>query len=156
MNIQPVSKSTLVIAANLTNANFFTLAKSKWMFDTNKNSTTILLYNSLKSSGQTVFAASDTAGGTSDPITEVTPAFYPVATKGAECGAVVTSLSWADQNLGSGYEWVKLASGVFFVSGLLNSSETLSNNPFNTAAGRNFTAGGCWSGSFSAEVAPTY
>lgn len=101
--------------------------------------------------------------GTSDVEDIVTPAFFPVATKGAECAAICNSLNWADQNLEAGYEFVQvLYSAVvgasrFFVSGVLNSSQTLSNDPFGTqgeAQGLLTRQAACWSGAYSVGVNP--
>ena len=89
-------------------------------------------------------------GGTSNPIKQVQPAFYPFATKGAECAAIVKSLDWADANLEQGYEWIQTndsATKNYFVSGVLNSSETDFNNPFATGASLPFLNGACWEGS---------
>ena len=92
------------------------------------------------------------AGGTSNPIKQVQPAFYPFATQGAECAAVVKSLDWADANLEQGYEWIQVNDSTtknYFVSGILNSSETDFNNPFETGAALPFLNGTCWEGSYS-------
>ena len=95
-------------------------------------------------------------GGTSSPVTNVHPAYFPVATKGAECAALVTDLSWADSNLFAGYEYflVETKNGTtsYFVSGILNSSQTEANDPFERAKG--FAAGCCWSGDYTVGLQP--
>ncbi len=113
--------------------------------------------------GATLKGATGIAG-TSDTEDIITPAFFPVATKGAECAAICSSLAWADQNLEGGYEFVQvLYSAVagasrFFVSGVLNSSQTLSNDPFGAqgeAAGLlSGRQAACWSGVYSVGVNP--
>lgn len=98
------------------------------------------------------------AGGTSAPITNVHPAYFPVATKGAECAAVVTDLSWADSNLFAGYEYfvlnTKSGTTQYFVSGILNSSQTEANDPFEVKSGRDFVNGCCWSGDYTVGLQP--
>lgn len=77
-------------------------------------------------------------------VIEVTPEFYPYATKGAECAAFVTDLSWADNNLNS-YEYVKTDNGAtlqgWLVFGVLNSTKTEFNDPFGSSLVQNAT---CW------------
>ena len=83
--------------------------------------------------GQTVLDDGVLVAGTSDPVDSINPSFYPVATKDSECAALVTSLSWADRNLRAGYEWCNTWDGtkkIYFVSGILNSSQTDANDPF--------------------------
>lgn len=101
--------------------------------------------------------------GTSDDEDVVTPAFYPVATKGAECAAICSSLTWADRNLEGGYEYIYLLYSAtagaerYFVSGVLNSSQTLSNDPFGTqgvAQGLISGQAACWDSVYSVGVNP--
>lgn len=103
------------------------------------------------------------AGGTSAPITNVHPAYFPVATKGAECAALVTNLSWADSNLYAGYEYFILSDTgtgaarrvTYFVSGILNSTQTEANDPFGTqGAAIGFQSGCCWSGDYTVGLNP--
>ena len=97
-------------------------------------------------------------GGTSAPVTNVHPAYFPVATKGAECAAFVTNLSWADNNLYAGYEWftVQTAQGVtkYFVSGILNSSQTEANDPFDASDSPGVTSACCWNGDYTVGLQP--
>lgn len=94
-------------------------------------------------------------GGTSNPTKSVQPAYFPFATQGAECAAVVKSLDWADANLEQGYEHMLTnndsTNGTIFVSGVLNSSETDFNNPF---SGTDFLTGCCWEGDYQSGVNP--
>ena len=69
-------------------ADLYTASKAKWIL---VSSTKANVYLDEKASGDTKFATSVLAG-TSVPATEVQPEFFPVATKGAECGALVTCL----------------------------------------------------------------
>ena len=100
----------------------------------------------------------DLVGGTSSPITNVHPAYFPVATKGAECAAVVTDLSWADNNLFAGYEYftlnVKSGTTQYFVSGILNSSQTEANDPFNASDAPGIVKAANWSGDYSVGLQP--
>lgn len=104
--------------------------------------------------GQTKF--DNVIAGTSVPAEVVQPAFYPVATRGAECGAIVASLTWADKNLAKGYEFVAVVftSGratKWFVSGVLNSTQTDANDPFGTEGqsdGLVSGQGSCWAGPY--------
>ena len=97
-------------------------------------------------------------GGTSEPVRNVHPAYYPVATKGAECAAVVTNLSWADNNLAQGYEWFAFntTSGTtkYFVSGILNSSQTQANDPFDSSDAPGIVNGCCWAGDYTVGLNP--
>lgn len=97
-------------------------------------------------------------GGTSAPVTNVHPAYFPVATKGSECAATVTNLSWADNNLYAGYEWfaVNTASGTttYFVSGILNSSQTQANDPFDPADAPGVVSACCWNGDYTVGLQP--
>lgn len=93
-------------------------------------------------------------GGTSSPVKSVTPSYFPFATEGAECAALVTTLSWADNNLASGYEWLQLNVGAsikYFVSGILTSSETEFNDPFSATG---FSQGCCWEGAYAVGINP--
>ena len=132
-------------------ADLYTAAKASWQL----NSTTVAyLLLSEVADGQTKFSASP-QGGTSNPATNVQPEFYPVATKGAEAGCIVNTLSWADKNLESGYEWVQLSSGTYFVSGVMNSSQTLANDPFDsTKGGAGIIQSANWNGLYSQGVNP--
>jgi hypothetical protein len=97
------------------------------------------------------------SGGTSSPVLNVHPAYFPVATKGAECAAYVDDLSWADNNLFAGYEYFVVTSGsgrtTYFVSGILNSSQTEANDPFaSTQVGSPNAC--CWAGDYTVGLQP--
>lgn len=99
----------------------------------------------------------DEAGGTSAPVLNVTPQYYPYATDGAECAAIVKNLTWADNNLETGYEYLLLtpASGSnpaqYFVSGVLNSTKTQFNDPFGSS---DVTFAVNWAGNFAVGINP--
>lgn len=105
-------------------------------------------------------------GGTSSPIVNVHPAYFPVATKGAECAAIVTTLAWADANLFAGYEYFILedkrdgtgkGAVAYFVSGILNSSQTQANDPFDPSKGGTGIVAGegcCWAGDYTVGLNP--
>lgn len=139
------------IATTPNSADLFTCAKGKWIVQ----STKAQVYLDEKAVGQTKFPETSKVAGTSVPAENVQPSFYPVATAGAECAAIVTSLTWADKNLLEGYEWVGVVytSGratKYLVSGVLNSTQTLSNDPFGTqGASDGFVEGACWKGLYS-------
>jgi len=80
----------------------------------------------------------------------IDPSYFPVCTKGAECGALVTKVSWAHQNLAA-FEWIQLETNLYFVTGILNSSQTDANDPF--AAGEVDDAI-CWAGSYVPGLNP--
>ncbi len=83
----------------------------------------------LKATGTKLCASTDEIGGSSIPLVAVEPSYYPKAMAGAECGAVVSTLDWANLNLHKGYQYVVTKRG-FFVSGVLNSTQTDANDPF--------------------------
>lgn len=140
------SMATLTQAGDL-----FTMAKANWVLD----STYSYLYMSeIAQNATTVFQGSAVAG-TSAPAANVQPDYYPVATKGAEAGCIVSTLSWADKNLEEGYEWVALATGKYFVSGVMNSSQTLANDPFDAAkGGSGIIAPANWDSNYAVGVNP--
>ena len=77
---------------------------------------------------------------------------------GSECGAVCDSLNWADDNLFAGYEYMLIertsaTDALYFVSGILNSSQTLSNDPF-TVAVKSFQFGACWNAEYAVGLNP--
>ena len=151
MEIRLVTKAQ--INAATTGADLFSLAKASFMFDTDKSAPGITAYVSVTGEGNAILTG-DLLAGTSTATTNVAPSYFPVATFGAECGAVVTDLAWADQNLNKGYEYIVTTIGqasTFFVSGVLNSTQTLSNDPF---AQSQVTAAACWTSLYSAGVNP--
>lgn len=87
--------------------------------------------------------------GDNEGVEVLSPEFYPYATEGAECAAFVTDLAWADQNLQE-YEYIKTDNGStksgFIVFGVLNSTKTEFNDPFETGSASLFQKGACWNG----------
>lgn len=151
MEIRLVTKAQINSATS--GADLFSLAKASFMFDVVKASASVLAYVSLTGEGNTILTG-DLLAGTSTATQNVAPAYFPVATFGAECGAVVNDLSWADQNLNKGYEYIVTSIGQatsFFVSGVLNSTQTLSNDPF---AQSQVTSASCWTSSYAQGVNP--
>lgn len=147
-------KATLSTVASTTSAqNLFTCARGAWIV----NGTDATVYLDEVAQGQTLFDATTQIAGTSEPAEAVQPAFYPVATKFAECAAIVSDMQWADKNLNKGYEFMTLAVdattrlGVtFFVSGVLNSTQTQANDPFGSeGVAQGLTTGACWAGAYS-------
>lgn len=118
-----LSSATLVLSA----ADLYTLANGNLLIDNRANTTAISGAYYVKAQGSTILGL--VLGGDSNPVIEVQPSYYPKAIMGAECGAVISDLSWADQNLVDGYQFVQTARG-YFVSGVLNSSQTDANDPF--------------------------
>lgn len=151
-----IYKTTLRSVGTMTqNDDLYCIAKNQVIPLGNGTGTTdfAILYVNVKPDGLTQ-SIGVKIGGTSSPTQSVTPSYFPFATEGAECAAIVSSLSWSDNNLAAGYEYIQLnvgASIAYFVSGILTSSETDFNDPF-TAAG--FTQGCCWEGSYSVGLNP--
>lgn len=119
----------------------------------------LLLYASVLPEGITTSLFKEIAG-TSAAVLSVSPQYYPFATDGAECGALVNNLSWANDNLETGYEYIQLVQrdasksidAVYFVSGILNSSKTDFNDPFDTSKGVVFAAN--WAGEYAVGLNP--
>lgn len=148
MEIKRLTLSTLGLSPKA--GDLYTMAKASWLLD----STSAYLYLTQIANAQTLFGGASVAG-TSVPAVNVQPDFYPVATKGAEAGCIVASLSWADNNLMEGYEWVFLSAGKYFVSGIMNSSQTLSNDPFDaTGGGTGIIDPANWASEYSVGVNP--
>lgn len=131
------------LAALTTGADLCTIARASWLHVTSdsKNSAPfpeVQLFYYETAEGNAISGAGTRVAGNSVPVENVNPSFYPVATAGSECAAILsTSLAWADTNLMAGYEWSLLIDGGatpansrYFVSGVLNSSQTLANDPF--------------------------
>lgn len=147
MENQQITLATFGTSPN--SADLYTASKAKWIV---VSSTKANVYLGEKAQGDTKFTGQALAG-TSTPAVEVQPEFFPVATKGAECGAIVSALTWADKNLEGGYEYVKLGTiggaTAIFVSGVLNSTQTLANDPFGTQGSRDgLTTAACWAGAY--------
>lgn len=137
-----------------TNDDLFALAKNSVIpLGYGATSDEMVIYTSIEPNNARFLGI--LAGGSSQPIQTVTPAYFPYATAGSECAAIVSTLDWADNNLAEGYEWLQLNNGAgteaYFVSGVLTSSETQFNDPF-AAAG--FTKGCCWAGDYKIGVNP--
>lgn len=136
-------------------SDFFTLSKASWAFDFGGQRSHVINYATEQAEGQSIQLSTEVLAGNSIPVLQCAPSYFPVATQGAECGAIVTTLGWADANLLKGYEFAKLATDVYFVSGILNSTQSLSNDPFDaTKGGVGFTNGACWSGTYSSQMNP--
>ena len=94
------------------------------------------------------------------PVTSVAPSYFPVATAGSECAAVVKSLSWADSNLLTGYDYIlynpksAAADKRYFVTGILNSSQTQANDPFSSTTYPDVVKACCWAGNFVSGINP--
>lgn len=90
--------------------------------------------------------------GNNVPPEVVQPAYYPVATLGAECGVTLSNLTWAENNL-IDFEYVQYGAALYFVTGVLNSSQTQANDPF-AASQPGFLTGVCWAGSYVPGLMP--
>lgn len=147
-------------------AGMFTIATNQFIPSPSSTTKTIATscwtaYISLKDNEANLATYGLTVGGNNTPVLSVQPKFYPVATRGAECSALVTSLNWADLNL-SNYEYmlVSLTQGgdaIYFVTGVLNSSQTQANDPFGTegeAQGLVSGNGCCWAGTYTEGLNP--
>jgi len=149
MDILRLTLNTLDTAPN--SGDLFSMAKAAWIIT---SSTQAHLYITEKAQSNTKFNG-QASGGTGAPALNVQPDFYPVATKGAEAGCIVSTLSWADNNLEEGYEWVFLEAGKYFVSGVMNSSQTLANDPFDAAKGGDgIIDAACWASTYRSGVNP--
>ena len=144
----------LGIAAETLASNFFTLSKASWLMSGAKADYDFIIYSQLQAESQTALGATTIQGGNTNTMSVISPTFYPFATEGAEMGGIVDDLSWADNNLEVGYEWIAVSATQYFVSGVLNSSQTLFNNPFEIASTRAFISGACWAGRFQSQVNP--
>lgn len=132
------------IAASPSAANLFTLAVART--ELGATNQTYVFYSSEEATGQTILSASNRIAGDDLAVPQVTPDFFPYATAGAECAAIVTGLTWAEQNL-SAFEFILVdkVKGDYFVTGILNSSKTEFNDPFAATA---LAAATCWSGGY--------
>ena len=126
----------------------YTLANANIQVTAPADASPISAIVAVEATNQTVFAKANIIGGTSNPVEEVAPAYYPKAVMGAECAAHVSSLTWADQNLNTGYQYVKTERG-YFVAGILNSTQTDANDPFDSTlifngSQQGSKQAGCW------------
>lgn len=170
MKINQLTNAQLT-AVTLTGADLYSLAKARYIplgialkgqpAGTDRH----VVYINQYASGSPLFNTllAENFGGTQDTESVDFPSFYPVATKGAECAAVVSSLTWANKNLVTGFEFMYCvysatsANNRYFVSGILNSSQTLSNDPFGTqgvADGLISGLAACWSSGYEQGVNP--
>jgi hypothetical protein len=128
-------------ASTITSGDLFTIAVNTMEVN---GADSYALYVTLKADS-TKNLLSNELGGDNQGIKSITPEFYPYATEGAECAAFVTDLSWADNNLND-YEYVVTDNGStksgYLVFGVLNSSKTQFNDPFEAKGG--FEKGACW------------
>lgn len=149
MDILKITFSTF--ASNPNAADLYTASRASWLI--NSTSAAYVILNET-ADGNSKFGLSPIAG-TSQPAMNVQPEFYPVATKGAEAGCTVTTLAWADKNLEAGYEWVQLGSSAYFVSGVMNSSQTLANDPFDASkGGAGIVTSANWNAAYNQGVNP--
>lgn len=152
MDIQLIANSS--IAASTSNADLFTLAVNNVIPMSAQNA---LVYVNKVANGYAL--TNEEVAGTSSPTLQCSPSFFPLETKGAECAAVLSagSLAWADQNLESGYEYMKLVedtasrTSTYFVSGVLNSDKEEFNKPFEDS---DVLHACCWDGEFAIGVNP--
>lgn len=110
-------------------ADLYTLANANVMLSKNPSRDSIGVIAACAADGQTILNPAGVFGGTSVPVVQVQPSYYPKAVKGAECAAQVLTLDWANENLEAGYQWLK-TNGGYFVAGVLNSTQTDANDPF--------------------------
>ena len=148
------------ISARTTGADLYTIAKASYVpgFNTTPanpvGADIAYYYVSVYANGQAVFNLATPVAGTTISELAVSPSFFPVSTKGAECGAIVNSLSWADRNLYEGYEFIVLVfAGAprYFVNGVCNFTTNEAYNPFTQAE---VIAVACWDASHEVGVNP--
>ena len=147
-----LTSATLVLDTD----DIYTLANCNLLIDADPSTTPLTAVAHLRSGGEKILG--DEFGGSSVPLLVVQPSYYPKAMSGAECGAHLTSIDWANLNLHKGYQYVKTARGVF-VSGVLNSTQTESNDPFDSADIIAVTQGGepqaaCWKEAYAVTYNP--
>ena len=166
MDVYLLDEIKMLALAQNSNSDKFNLAVNELtasMYnDGSKDKTSFAVYVQQADNGQ--FGVTGTSYiqpiSTSTPVRSVAPSFFPVATAGAECGAEVKNLSWADSNLLTGYDSVLLnpssnaASQRWFVTGILNSSQTQANDPFSSTTYPDLVGACCWAGNFVSGVNP--
>lgn len=136
----------------LSSANLYTLANANMYLTADPSRDPISAIVAYAAQGQTIFPAAANYAGTSVPVVNVQPAYYPKAIKGAECAAHVSTLDWANENLNQGYQWCKTGAG-YFVAGVLNSTQTDANDPFaSTDILTNQVA--CWKEEYGISINP--
>lgn len=142
------------VGLTLSSADLYTLANANTLVTAHPGTEKVSTIAAVLADGQTVL--SKAIGGTSIPPKLVQPAYYPKAVKGAECAAHLTRLDWANENLEAGFQYVPTGVG-FFVAGVLNSTQTQANDPFDNAdivglVGSKQVA--CWQDPYSVTINP--
>jgi hypothetical protein len=128
------------------------------MIPSAKNAMTV--YLTQRVAGSTLFPSSQEYGGNSQPAVGVSPTYFPFATAGSECAALISDLSWAHNNLELGFEYILCddTAGAlsYFVTGVLTSSETEFNDPFEPLGTKNgaVVIASCWASSFAPGLNP--
>lgn len=122
----------LSVPTTFTAADLYTLGNANVLLSANPSRGSVGVIAGVLADGQTILDPASIFGGTSVPAQVVQPAYYPKAVKGSECAAQVLTLDWANENLEAGYQWLK-TNGGYFVSGVLNSTQTDANDPFSSA-----------------------
>jgi hypothetical protein len=144
MKIVSITKTSIYNGSarttSLNTADMATIAMNNVLF--NDDDKVNIYLSTICQGASSVITSASEQGGTGQGEPEVNPQFFPYATEGAQCAAVVTTLDWANNNLEADYEYIRCSTG-YLVSGTLTSTETEFNNPFDTAGGQ-FIAGGCW------------
>lgn len=162
MNIYTLGQTSLVSMLSATDG-LFTLAVNNVIPSTTSTQTSsstqitsnqcFTLYEAISSGSKISGYGGVLTGGNNTAVVEVKPHFFPVATAGAECAAQVTDLGWADSNL-TDYEWIALntQAGIqYFVTGVLNSSQTQANDPF---AKSEVVRAACWAAGYAEGLNP--
>jgi hypothetical protein len=155
----------------LSSADLYSIAKARFIPNTIANvkqpaaTDKHAVYINQYASGSSLFNTllTEAPAGTQEEESVDFPGYFPVATKGSECAAVVSSLTWANKNLFPGYEFIWLlfsatpASNRYFVSGVLNSSQTQANDPFGTQGQADGLLAGqaaCWASGYTDGLNP--
>lgn len=172
MDVYLCNSEDVTLMAAGTNDDLFNIAVNEFtsslLYASTKVDVQYTFYVAIASNGQ--FASDLTTMttyqhvGNNIPVQSVAPAYFPVATAGAECAVVLEdSLSWADNNLLTGYDWFLInpqaskADQRYFVTGILNSSQTEANDPFSGGTGGTYPdvqKACCWAGNFVSGVNP--
>ena len=159
MDIITISKSSALTASkttNLNNSDLCTIAMNNVLFNDDDK---INLYVTMRAQGaSSTITGAQEQGGCGTAVEEFNPGFYPFATAGSQCAALVQSLDWANDNLVNDYEYIRLGSSTsttgYLVSGTLTSTKTEFNDPFDETAGIGFIKGACWSAAHSIGLNP--
>ena len=173
MKVSLISNLQLGGAASpaLSSADLYSIAKARYIPNTIANvkqpaaTDKYALYINQYASGSSLFNAllTDAPAGTQEEESVDFPGYFPVATKGSEAAAICSSLTWANKNLYPGYEFIYLlysatpGNARYFVSGVLNSSQTQANDPFGAqgiADGLISGQAACWAAPFNEGLNP--